>query len=250
MRNLRIGRIAIFLFFTFGFSWGFWLLITMTIGHAAYLELGLSPLDMLFPAFVALVLRLFVFGESPIHFRRYQEKPRWILYGFLLLTVVYGILTLLVLGSGVQSAVYTGVGNLLTTLWTLLVLTIAGQSSKEALERGGLQLGDISWGLKLALGVIAFFALQAGLNLILGLGGWQGQVERIYGIAVPEVLYPLGLAVAFGLAATGLPLSGLAATFGERSTAGGVSCKTNYPGWVKRVGLCWWDWSGGCGTSR
>ena len=215
MRKIRAGRLAIFLFLTFGLSWGFWLLVTKTIGHAAYLELGLSPLDMLFPAFVALVLRLFFFGDSPIHFRRYREKPRWILYGFLLLTVVYGILTLLVLRSGVQSAVYTGAGNLLTTLWTLLVFFLAGQSSKQALERGGLQLGNISWGLKLALGVIAFFALQAGLNLILGLGEWQGQVERIYGISVLEVLFPLGLAVAFGLSVTGLPLSGLAVTFGE-----------------------------------
>jgi len=215
MRGIRIGRVAAFLLPTFALSWGFDLLIAVTIGHEAYLELGVSPLGMFFPAFVALILRLFVFKDSPIHFRRYQGKPRWILYGFLLLTMVYGIVTLIgVLVQG-QSSVFQGVGNLLTTLWTLLVFFVAGQSSKEELEQAGLQLGDTDRGVKLVLGVVAFFALQAGLNLLLGLGQFQGQVERVYGIAVPEGLYPLALIVAFGLAVTGVPLSGLAVMFGE-----------------------------------
>lgn len=44
---------------------------------------------------------------------------------------------------------------------------------------------------------------------------WQGTVERIYGLAIPERIYPLALILAFGLAITGVPLSGLAAMFGE-----------------------------------
>jgi len=215
MRGLRIGRVAVFLLLTFALSWGFDLLIAVTIGHEAYLELGVSPLGMFFPAFVALVLRLFVFKDSHVYFQRYQGKPRWILYGFLLLTMVYEIVTLIgVLAQG-QSAVFQGVGNLLTTLWTLLVLFVAGQSSKEEFEQVGLQLGDTDRGVKLVMGVVVFFALQAGLNLLLGLGQFQGQVERVYGIAVPEGSYPLALIVAFGLAVTGVPLSGLAVVFGE-----------------------------------
>jgi len=215
MRGIRIGRVAGFLLLTFILSWGFDLLIAVTIGHEAFLELGVSPLGMFFPAFVALILRLFVFKDSPVHFRRYQGKPRWILYSFLLLTMVYGIVTLIgVLVQG-QSSVFQGVGNLLTTLWTLLVFFMAGRSSKEELEQAGLQLGDTDRGVKLVLGVVVFFALQAGLNLLLRLGQFQGQVERVYGIAVPGSLYPLALIVAFGLAVTGVPLSGLAAVFGE-----------------------------------
>jgi len=190
MRDLRIGRVAVFLLLTFALSWGFGLLIAITIGHRAYLELGMSPLDMLFPAFVALILRLFVFKDSPVHFRRYHGKPRWILYGFLLLTMVYGTVTLMGLWFPGQSAVLQGVGNLLTTLWTLLVFFVAGQSSKEELEQARLQLGDMGRGVKLVLSVLAFFALQAGLNLLLGLGTFQGQVEGVYGIAVPKGLFP------------------------------------------------------------
>jgi membrane protease YdiL (CAAX protease family) len=215
MRGLRIGRVAAFLLLTFALSWGFDLLVAVTTGHEAYLELGVSPLGMFFPAFVALVLQLFVFKDSPVHFRRYQGKPCWILYSFLLLTVVYGIITLIGVFVQGQSAVFQGVGNLLTTLWTLLVLFVAGQSSREELQQAGLLLGDTHQGVKLVFGVLVFFVLQAGLNLLLRLGQFQGQVERVYGIAVPEGLYPLALMVAFGLAVTGVPLSGLAVVFGE-----------------------------------
>jgi len=161
MRGLRIGRVGTFLLLTFALSWGFDLLIAVTIGHEAYLELGVSPLGMFFPAFVALILQLFVFKDSPVHFQHYQGKPRWILYGFLLLTIIYAIVTLIGILVQGRSGVFQGVGNLLTTLWTLLVLFVAGQSSREELQRAGLQLGDTKQGVKFILGVVVFFALQA-----------------------------------------------------------------------------------------
>jgi len=247
MRGQRIGRVALFLSLTFALSWGFDLLIALTIGHHAYLELGLSPLGMCFPAFVALILRLFVFQDSPIHYRRYRDKPRIILYGFLLLTVLYGIVTLVgVLSPPERPALFQGVGNLLATLWTLLVFTVAGQSGQDELGRAGLQLGDAGRSLRLVLGVVVFFALQAGLNLMLGLGSFAGQAERVYGIAVPGGLYSLALVVALGLAVTGIPLSGLAVVFGEEYGWRGF-LQDELVGLGKRrgvllVGLVWGVW--------
>jgi membrane protease YdiL (CAAX protease family) len=246
MRSLRIGRVTAFLVLTFALSWGFDLLIALTIGHEAYLELGLSPLGMFFPGFVALILRLFVFKDSPVHFRQYKGKPRWILYGFLLVTVAYGIVTVTgVLVRG-QSVIFQGAGNLLTTSWTLLVFFVAGQSGKEELEKAGLQLGETDRGVKLALGVVVFLALQSGLNLLLRLGEFQGQAERVYGIALPDELHPLALIVAFGLAVTGVPLSGLAAVFGEEYGWRGLLqdelVKLGKRRGVSLVGLVWGLW--------
>ena len=189
--------------------------MAVTIGGHAYLDLGLSPLDMLFPATVALVLRLFLLQDSPIHVPRYRGSPRWILYGFLLLTVVYGALTLSLLLVWNESFILQALGGLLTTLWTLLVFFVAGRSSKQELRRAELQLGDTSRAVRLVLGAVVFLALQAGLNLVVGLGTFRGVAERIYGIAVPDRLYPPALVVAFALAVTGIPLSGLAVVFGE-----------------------------------
>lgn len=247
MQGRRTRRVAVFLILTFSLSWGFDLLIAVTIGHTAYLGFGLSPLGMFFPAFVALILRLFVLKDSPIHFRRYHGKPRWILYGYLLLTVVYGAVTLLglwLLRS--QPVILQGIGSVLTMLWTLLVLFVAGRCSKEELEQAGLQMGDADRGVKLVLGVLAFFALQAGLNLLLGLGRLQGPVEQVYGIPVPPGLVPLALVIALGLAVTGIPLSGLAAVFGEEYGWRGFLqdewIEPNKRRGVALIGLVWGLW--------
>ncbi len=242
----RIGRIGLFLLLTFALSWDFDGLLAVSIGHSDYLDQGLSPLGMFFPAFVAIVLRLFVYKDSSVYFRTYRGKPRWILYGFLLLTVVYSVVALVGVCVQGQSAVFRGVGNLLLTLWTLLVISVVGQSSKAELEGAGLQLGDVDRGVKFILGVIVFFALQAGLNLLLGLGKFQGQVQQVYGIPISAGIQPLALIAAFGLAVTGIPLSGLALTFGEEYGWRGFLQDELSPMGKRRtaliVGLIWGLW--------
>lgn len=245
-RRVRAERVAAFLLLTFALSWGFHLLVPATIGSVNYLELGLSPLDMLFPAAVALLLRLFVFQDSGIHVRRRRGQPRWILYSFLLLTIVYGGVTLAALWGPMQSDLLRGLGSLLPTLWTLLVFLVAGQSSKKELRQAGLQLGNTNWVLGLVLGVIVFFVLQAGLNLLLGLGSFRGPAQQVYGVPVPDGIYPLALPLAFALAVTGIPLSGLAVTFGEEYGWRGflqdeLSKLGRRPG-ALLVGLVWGVW--------
>lgn len=41
-----------------------------------------------------------------------------------------------------QAVVIQGIGNLLLTLWTLLVFFVIGQSSKGERQAAGLQLGN------------------------------------------------------------------------------------------------------------
>ena len=78
-----------------------------------------------------------------------------------------------------------------------------------------MPLGDPGRGLRVAVGVVLFLLAQAALNLLLGLGDLQGIQERVYDVAIPSGLYPFAVVLAFGLAVTGTPLTGLAATFGE-----------------------------------
>ena len=76
-------------------------------------------------------------------------------------------------------------------------------------------MGDQKKSLRLVLGTIAFLSLQAGLNLLFGLGQFRGVQETIYGIGIPPGLYPVGLILSFLLTVTGMPLSGMATFFGE-----------------------------------
>lgn len=246
MRNVDLRRVLVFLVLTFALSWAvLWLIATM-IGHRAYVELGVSPVGMLIPAFVAIALRMFVLRDSPLHVSRSHGRLRWVFGGFLVLTIVYGAFTFVGIKAPISPAVFQGICGLLMTLWTLLVLFIAPQTDAEERGRLGMQLGDAGVGVKLVVGVVAFFALQAGLNLLLGLGRVQGYGERVYGVAVPEDIYPVALLVALGLALTGIPLSGLAAVFGEEYGRRGFLQDELLPLGARRaavlIGLVWGVW--------
>jgi membrane protease YdiL (CAAX protease family) len=247
MRHVRIGRVVLFLFLTFTLSWGFDLLIVAARGRGAYLDFGMTPWGMFVPAFVALVLQLFIFKDSPIYFRKYKEKPRWILLGFLFLTLAYGAITVLVVTASGAGRVYQGVGTVLITLWTMLVLFVSGQSEVDAFKRAGLQLGDVKQGQRFVLSVVTFFIFQAMLNLGAGLGDFQGRVDQIYGVPIPGGLYPVALVVLFvAVTVIGGPLTGLAAVFGEeygwRGFLQGELVKLGKARGVLLVGLVWGVW--------
>ncbi len=216
------GRLALFLILTFALSWGFDLVIALTIGHSAFLELGLAPWSMFVPASVAFVLQLAVYRDSPIHLRHGWNKSLLIPVSFLVLTVLYGIVTLLAIGLRSQRSLLGGLGNLLTTLWTLALFTLYGHVGQDGFRRVGLPLGNIGRGFRIALGIVAFLLLQSALNLIFGLGTFPGVQEEVYGITIPRALYPVAVVLAGGLAMTGTPLAGLAPTFGEEVAWRGV----------------------------
>lgn len=225
------GRLALFLILTFALSWGFDLALALTVGHSAFLDLGLAPWSMFVPAAVALALQLFLFRDSPIHLRRGWDRALLIPLGFLLLTLLYGLVTLLALALPAQGSLFGGLGNLLTTLWTLSLFALYGQVGREGFRRAGLPLGEIGAGFKIALGVVAFLLLQSALNLAFRLGAFPGVREQVYGLDISAGLYPVALVLAGALAVTGTPLAGLAATFGEEYAWRGV-----LPGAWRRYG--------------
>lgn len=216
------GRVALFLLLTFALSWGFDLAIALTIGHPTFLELGLAPWSMFVPASVAFALQLIAFRDSPIHLRRGWNRSLLIPLSFLVVTLLYGIVTLLAVGLPSQRNLFGSLGNLLTTLWTLALFAVYGQVGKAGFRRVGLPLGNIGQGFKIALGVVAFLLAQAALNLVFGLGTAPGVQGQVYGVAIPAALYPVAVALGGLLAMTGTPLAGLAATFGEEYAWRGV----------------------------
>jgi membrane protease YdiL (CAAX protease family) len=201
---------------------------------------------MLFPAFVALSLEVFAIKESRLYFRNYQEKPRQVIWAFLLLTLLIGAVSFLVLSVGMADSISGGISNLLFVLWTLLLIRLYQSCGEESFRRAGLQLGDTDRGVRFVVGVVIFFLLQAGLNWLFKLGDFQGLRENIAGIPVPETIYPFALTGYFLLTITGTPLGGLAVTFGEEYGWRGFLQRELYPlgsRWaVFLVGLVWAVW--------
>jgi len=247
MERIQGGRVLLFLAWTFGVSWGFDGLVIYLGGLDAYHNLGMNPWGMLAPAFVAIILQMFIFKDSPIHFRTFKEKPRWILLGFLLLTVLYAVLTMISIFHPQSRRIFQGVGALLFTLWTLLVFFIGGQSKAGAFERAGLRLGDMKLGPRFVFGIIVFFAVQASANLLFNLGKLQIRAETVYGVPIPSSLYIPSLIVLFiAVTVIGTPLSGLAAVFGEeygwRGFLQSELVKLGKRKGVLLVGLIWGVW--------
>jgi len=214
--NRRAWRAILFVVLTFALSWGFDLLLTAVNGGVSFPELSMTPWGMVAPAFVALVLQVFAFRDSPIHFRALGPTVRWILYSYLLLTPVYGMVTLLAVALPAARAGLQGMGAVALTVWTMLVLFLGGQSDPEARQRAGLSLGNVTYGQRFVLGAVAFILSQAGLNLLFGLGELQGKQGTVYGLPIPASWYVPALAALFiSVSVIGAPLSGLAAVFGE-----------------------------------
>ena len=247
MKKARMKRVFVFLFFTFLLSWGFdWLVIGLG-GSGAFRSLSMSPWGMLVPALVAIVLRMFFYKDSPIYYQTYKEKPRWIFLGFMILTVLYGILTLLAVFNPGSGQIFQGLGALLFTLWILGVFFIRGQSSEGAFERAGLKLGNVKIAQRFIGGILLFFLLQAGFNLLFKIGPLAGKLERIYGLPIPSSLYIPALIVLFVLVAViGVPLSGIAGVFGEEyGWRGFLQSELTKLGNLKGVllvGLIWGIW--------
>jgi membrane protease YdiL (CAAX protease family) len=216
VKPFRPMRIFLFLIPTFLLSWGSDRLIDLTIGYRRFFDLGITPWGMLIPAFVALILRVFVFKDSQIHWTKLEQEPLWILIAYLALTVLYGgIVTLSALVIESERLV-RGVGALVITLWTLWTIFMAGRAAPRSMHRAGLQLGDVSKSQRFVFISVVFLVTQAVLNLVFEFGNLQGRSEMVFGLPIPARLYVPALVILFiPVVVIGVPLSGLAATFGE-----------------------------------
>lgn len=212
---MRLNRIVPFLILTFSVSWGFEALIAATITQPEYLDTGLHPLGMFVPAFTAIILQMFFVKSSPFNFKKDKNFASWVLYGFIIVALLYGVITILALLSVVRPLILQGIGSILVTIWTLGLFAVYSKAGKEQFQRLGIQLGNFELGFRFIVGVVLFLLSQALLNWIFGLGSFPGIQDRVGGIAVPQTLYPLALIVFFFISVIGTPLSGLAVVFGE-----------------------------------
>ena len=130
-------HVGAFLGLTFGLTWLLDLAIYLRGGLRIPGIVAILQLQMLLPAFSAIVLGLFFFPESPIYRGRPAGRGRWFYYYFLLLTVIYAIGTLVIWLAPAQStiAVLAAIPEILAFLG-LLVLVVLRASAGRVERRG------------------------------------------------------------------------------------------------------------------
>lgn len=166
-------HVGAFLGLTFGLTYLLNLIIYLRGGLNASGIVAVLQLQMLLPAFSAIVLGLFFFPESPIYRGRAAGRGRWFYYYFLFLTMIYilGTVGVLLAPSQQVVAVMASIPLLLALVGLLILIVLRFVAGREAMARVGLSWGGFRYYLLFGLGFIVYYILQAVLNASFGLGG-------------------------------------------------------------------------------
>ena len=164
-------QVGLFILLTFALSWGLDLLLELTSGYGSNPQsLLLLQLQMLVPAFSAILLSAFFFKGSPIYFHSFKERPRWFFYFYVLFTLAYIALAILAVIVPAQAAIFSAVGSSLSILALLVLLGLRGFSSWEAFASAGLVGAKLRDWVLYGLGFAGFYALSTALNALFKLG--------------------------------------------------------------------------------
>jgi membrane protease YdiL (CAAX protease family) len=180
-------HVGAFLGLTFGLTWLLDLAIYLRGGLRIPGIVAILQLQMLLPAFSAIVLGLFFFPESPIYRSRLAGRGRWFYYYFLVLTLIYAVGTLIIWVSPAQStmAVLAAIPLILAFLGLLVLIVLRLAAGREAMARVWLAGGNWRYWVLFGLGFVVYYVLQAALNAYSGLGG-----AKLAPPAIPAGLSP------------------------------------------------------------
>lgn len=206
-------HVGTFLGLTFGLTWLLDLAIYLRGGLRIPGIVAILQLQMLLPAFSAIVLGLFFFPESSIYRQRPAGQGRWFYYYFLLLTLIYALGTLVIWLSPAQSTivVLAAIPQILAFLGLLLLVVLRFTAGREAMTRVWLAWGNGRYWLLFGLGFVAYYLLQAALNAFFGLGG-----TKLAPPATPPGLSPSTFLILAALQSVLLaPILAIVIAFGE-----------------------------------
>src|SRR5512135_2565385 len=167
-------HVGAFLGLTFGLTWLLDLVIYLRGGLGTPGMVTILQLQMLLPAFSAIVLGLLFFPESPIYHRRPAGWGRWFYYYFLLLTGVFALgalgVWLFPTAQGTIGVAASTVPLLLSVVGLLVLIVLRFAAGRVAMARVWLAWGNWRYWLPFGLGFAGWYVLQALLNAATGLG--------------------------------------------------------------------------------
>jgi membrane protease YdiL (CAAX protease family) len=173
-RGVNWKQVGLFLALTFGLTWTLNLVLWLAVGYGQNLATGLLlQLQMLLPAFCAIVLGMFVFRDNALfRVRTHKERPRWFFYYFLAYTLVYAVIgeVMLFVTDPTAQMIAGGLAQGLTLLGLALLIALRLASGREAYARAGLAGGKVIYWVIFGAGFVLFYVMQTALNYLFRLG--------------------------------------------------------------------------------
>ena len=164
-----------FLGLNFGLTWLLDLAIYLRGGLRIPGIVATLQLQMLLPAFSAILLGLFFFRESPLYRSKPAGRARWFYYYFLLLRLIYvlGTLAIWLTPSPSLIAVLASVPLVLAFLGLLILIGLRLAAGREAMASVWLAWGNWRYYVIFGVAITVYYILQAVLNAVFGLGSAQ-----------------------------------------------------------------------------
>jgi membrane protease YdiL (CAAX protease family) len=168
-------QVGLFLGLTFGFTYALDLILQLVGGYGSTSTLIFLQLQMLLPAFFAILLGLFVFTDSPFYFRTPMpdgraDRARGFFYFYLVLTVFYVALAVLSVLAPAQQNLVAQLRVLPMFVGLLGLILFRVFKGRDSFARANLRGGrPLDW-LIYGGAVVVFLGLQTGLNALFHLG--------------------------------------------------------------------------------
>jgi len=169
-KTVNWKQIGAFLGLTFTLTWGLDLALYLTGGLKSGAAMIALQLQMLLPAFSAILLGMFFFKDSPINLQNNKTATRWFTWYFLVFTLLYvaAVVTMFI-----RPDLITAISSVmmpLSLIGLILLIVVRVRGGKDALTSIGMGGGRPLLWLLYGLGVVAFFGLQTVLNMLFNMG--------------------------------------------------------------------------------
>ncbi|GAB4526939.1 MAG: hypothetical protein Kow0063_01710 [Anaerolineae bacterium] len=189
-RGVNWAQVGLYLALTFGLSWGLNLVLWLTAGYGQNVATGiLLQLQMLLPAFCAILVGMFLFKDNRLfRLRAEGERPRWFFYYYLAYTLIYAVTG----GVAVTTTDMTtltivgGVAQGLTLLGLVLLIVLRLASGRDAWARAGLTGGKVIHWVIFGVGFVLFYVAQTALNYLFRLGERVDIAAFLAGLPAPQ----------------------------------------------------------------
>lgn len=247
-RKVNVKQVCIFVALTFALTWSLDLLLYLKGGLSSPIASVALQLQMLLPAFSAMVLETFFFKDSRIYFKTNRTTSRWFIWYFMLFTLFFAV----VVGVGLfrpfwvaSISSYLLIPSILGLILLVVLRLVGGKDSFSSVGMGG---GKAKYWIFIGIGIAAFAGLQTLLNWLFKMG--QPADQSLLSVQAAMLGVPYSVLMIILAAQTIIlgPFLGLLITFGEeygwRGFLQPALTRIGRKRGVLLVGIIWgiWHW--------
>jgi membrane protease YdiL (CAAX protease family) len=248
-KKVNWKQVGTFVGLTFALTWSLDLVLFLKEGLTTPGATIALQLQMLLPAFSAILLGMFFFKDSPINIKHNHSKSRWFTWYFLFFTLFYVAAVILAFIRPELTQTISPVMLIPGLIGMILVIVLRVVGGKDTFASVGMAGGKpILWFL-FGLGIIVFTGLQTLLSWLFKMGqpvdlsGLYAEAAVSTGMTPPVLM----MVIAIQTLLIG-PFLGILITFGEeygwRGYLQPALMKLGRVRGVTLVGIIWgiWHW--------